>query len=122
MKLSILALATFVAAMAISTDAMKIKGSAINPKGCGDDCNSDADCDSSCPNCFLGACFYFSKADNATRGEDCDGYECGDEEDCCYDNDNGTYFCAPSCSIKGIHFYICASNLVIDHIKCTYLL
>ena len=46
MKLYILALAIIVAAVAISSEAMKIKGSAINPKGCGDDCNSDADCDS----------------------------------------------------------------------------
>ena len=66
MKLYLFAMVAFVASMAISSDAMKIDGSEINPKGCGDDCNSDADCDSSCPNCFLGACFYFSK-DNASE-------------------------------------------------------
>lgn len=73
MKYFTLAIATLVAtALAYSIDAMKIADSAVadsgnnlSLKGCGDDCNSDSDCDSSCPNCFLGACFYFSK-DNAT--------------------------------------------------------
>ena len=69
MKIYIFALATIVATLAISSEARKIKGSDINPKACGDDCNSDADCDSSCPNCFLGACFYFSK-DNANDHKD----------------------------------------------------
>ena len=115
MKYFTLAIAALVAtALAYSTEARKITdpvaagflGNSLNPKGCGDNCNSDSDCDSSCPNCFLGACFYFSKA-NATRGVDCDGYECGDEEDCCYDADNGTYFCAPSCQFKGKQFVLC---------------
>ena len=67
MKLYLIAIPVLVVSLAISTtEARKIDGSEINPKACGDDCNSDADCDSSCPNCFLGACFYFSK-DDATE-------------------------------------------------------
>ena len=66
MKLYILAATALLATLAVSTEAMKITKQADDLKACGDDCNSDADCDSSCPNCFLGACFYFSK-DNATN-------------------------------------------------------
>ena len=78
MKYYILATATFVAALAFSTEAMKITGPAVgaagdtgsNLRGCGDDCNVDSDCDSSCPHCFLGGCVYFGKG-NATdhKGE-----------------------------------------------------
>ena len=49
-----------------------------NLKACGDDCNSDADCDSSCPNCFLGACFYFSKDSSIDHERDPDiSAKCG---------------------------------------------
>merc|ERR1712117_505215 len=88
MKLCLIVTAVFVASMATSSEARKIDGSEINPKGCGDDC------DSSCPNCFLGACFYFSK-DNAVDNEET-GSGDGDKEDGCiylaqYPTWTGTY-------------------------------